>query len=133
MKINVAARVMTEDKASEVMNLVAHPQAKVNIVEAAGPILPRALALHYFDQISEVDTDTRAIDGYDVAWFDPAIMILVKRQERFVDRRKISCDLGADKQVELLDSFLNCRSQLFHLCGILWLLSAFLLLWVLTC
>ena len=35
MKIDVAAGVVAEDKTSKVMNLIAHPQAKVSIVEAA--------------------------------------------------------------------------------------------------
>ena len=76
---------MTEDECGQVVNLVSYPQTEVCVVQLARAVFARAHIFHDFCQVVEIDLDVGTVDSYDILWFYPAIMVLIKGQERFVD------------------------------------------------
>ena len=106
-KLWVAFWIMTEDECGQVVNLVSYPQTEVCVVQLARPVFARAHIFHNFCQVVEIDLDVGTVDSYDILWFYPAIMVLIKGQERFVDWSEVAWYLEAYQTVQFLDSLLN--------------------------
>ena len=87
--LGVTLRIVPEDETRQVVNLITHPSAEIGIVDLAAAIPPRVDTLHDLYQVGVLDLDVEAVDGDDVVRLDPAIVILVQRKERLVDRCEV--------------------------------------------
>ena len=77
--VRVALRVVSENETCQVMNLIAHPDAEVVVVESSRAICLRIDSLHDFDQVSVLDRDVGPVQRHDVFRLDKAVMVLVNR------------------------------------------------------